>query len=277
MPPVFVWWHDFAARYAGALCLISPGGSLNVPPPTEAELASLVLTAPMMPGAEYLAPNVLLALWAELGSALASSYEAAGTDLQSFLKGLNPAWNLVGRVHFNLAENKRDPERPFAFMATYTTRLSAGAKAQHVVLGQALREYAGAENRDKLLSLLLPVRNAADTCGWLKSMVDSGEIFHPLRWGPGEATRLLSSVSELEKAGVVVRMPTTWHANRPARPRVTATIGARPPSSVGLDGLLDFSMEVMLEGEPLSDEEIDILLAGTETLVLLRGQWVEID
>jgi non-specific serine/threonine protein kinase len=123
----------------------------------------------------------------------------------------------------------------------------------------------------------LPVRNAADTCGWLKSIVDSGEIFHPLRWGPGEATRLLSSVSELEKAGVVVRMPATWHANRPARPRVTATVGARPPSSVGLDGLLDFSMEVMLEGEPLSDEEIDFLLAGTETLVMLRGQWVEID
>jgi non-specific serine/threonine protein kinase len=72
-------------------------------------------------------------------------------------------------------------------------------------------------------------------------------------------------------------MPATWHANRPARPRVTATVGARPPSSVGLDGLLDFSMEVMLEGEPLSDEEIDFLLAGTETLVMLRGQWVEID
>ena len=46
------------------------------------------------------------------------------------------------------------PEQPFAFMATYTTRLSAQAKAQHVPLGQALREYAGAANRDKLLSLL---------------------------------------------------------------------------------------------------------------------------
>ena len=32
-----------------------------------------------------------------------------------------------------------------------------------------------------------------------------------------------------------------------------------------------------LEGEPLTDEEIATLLAGTETLVLLRGQWVEID
>jgi hypothetical protein len=65
-------------------------------------------------------------------------------------------------VHFNLAENRRDPDQPFAFRATYTTRLSAQAKAQHVPLGQALREYAGAANRDKLLSLLPPVQRAAE-------------------------------------------------------------------------------------------------------------------
>ena len=144
-------------------------------------------------------------------------------------------------------------------------------------LGQALREYAGAANRDGLLSLLVPVQRAAERCGWLKEMVDAGEIFHPLRWSPAEAARLLSSVPDLESAGVVVRMPASWRASRPARPLVTATVGARPPSGIGLDGLLDFHMAVTLDGEPLSNEEIARLLAGTDTLVLLRGQWVEID
>ena len=160
----------------------------------------------MMPGAEYLDADTLLALWDEMGAAFAASLAGSGADLQTFLKNLNPAWNLVGRVHFNLAENRRDPEQPFAFMATYTTRLSAQAKAQHVPLGQALREYAGAANRDALLSLLVPVQRAAERCGWLKDMVDAGEIFHPLRWSPAEAARLLSSVPDLESAGVVVRM-----------------------------------------------------------------------
>jgi hypothetical protein len=68
--------------------------------------------------------------------------------VQDFLKRRNPAWNLVGRVHFNLAENRKDADAPFAFLATYTTRLSAQAKAQHLPLGQALREYAGAANKD---------------------------------------------------------------------------------------------------------------------------------
>ncbi|HLM53575.1 MAG TPA: DEAD/DEAH box helicase [Pseudoxanthomonas sp.] len=286
LSPAFAWWRDFAARYVGALCLLAPGAASDtssssvlpaVPPPTDGEIATLVLTAPMMPGAEYLNADVLLALWDELGAAFTASLARSGADLQTFLKGLNPAWNLVGRVHFNLAENRHDPELPFAFMATYTTRLSPQAKAQHVPLGQALREYSGAANRDGLLSLLVPVQRAAERCGWLKTMVDAGEIFHPLRWSPADAARFLSSVPDLESAGVVVRMPATWLANRPPRPQVTATVGARPPSAAGLDGLLDFHMDVTLEGEPLTDEEIATLLADTNMLVLLRGQWVEID
>ena len=269
LPPALVWWHDFAARYVAALC---HQHSLRIPPPSEAELVTLVLTAPMMAGAEYLSADVLRHLWDDIGKAVEAS---AGADLQAFLKGLNPAWNLVGRVHFNLAENRRDPDFPFAFMATYTNRLSAAAKAQHVPLGQALREYAG--DRDKLLNLLLPVSRAAESHPWLKAMVEAGEIYHPLRWSPAEAARLLDAVPTLEAAGLVVRMPATWGAARPLRPKVTATIGTRPPSALGLDGLLDFRMEVTLAGEALDESELRALLAGTDSLVLLRGQWVEID
>ncbi len=277
LPPVLVWWRDFAARYVEGLCARWSDAASAVPPPDEGERATLVLTAPMMPGAEYLNPDVLKALWEEVGTAFEASLAGAGFNLQAFLKSLNPAWNLVGRVHFNLAENRRDPDLPFAFLATYTTGLSAKATAQHVPLGQALSEYSGAANRDKLLSLLVPVQRAAETCGWLKATVDAGEIFHPLRWGVAEASQFLASAPELESAGVIVRMPATWRANRPARPMVAATIGASAPSGTGLDGLLDFQVDVALEGEPLTAEEIAALLAGTEALVLLRGQWVEVD
>jgi superfamily II DNA or RNA helicase len=286
LPPVFVWWRGFAARYVAALCLQGAGSPDGVgkpaclPPiqaPNESELAELVLTAPLMMGVEYLTVAVLRALWTELGTAIAAAQTAAKADLQSFLKTLNPAWNLVGRVHFNLAENRADSELPFAFMATYTTQLSAQGRARHVPLGQALRDYAGAAHHSKLLALLMPVRRAAEVCDWLRPIVESGEIYHPLRWTPQDAASLLASVTALESAGVVVRMPPTWRASRPPRPQVTATVGAQAPSKLGLDGLLDFSVELSLDGERLSEREITALLAGTDGLVLLRGQWVEVD
>jgi superfamily II DNA or RNA helicase len=231
----------------------------------------------MMTGIEYLTSDVLRGLWKDLQAATAAAFTATKGDLQTFLKGLNPAWNLVGRVHFNLAENRNDSASPFAFMATYTTQLSTQGRVQHVLLGQALREYAGAANRSKLLALLMPVQRAAEVCAWLRPMVDSGEIYHPLRWTPQDAATLLASVAALESAGVVVRMPPTWRASRPPRPQVMATIGTRAPSKLGLDGLLDFSVELSLDGERLSEREVAALLAGTDGLVLLRGQWVEVD
>ena len=286
LPPVLAWWRGFAARYMTSLCLHTPGIGEDASPPSAppdvaapgaAELSTLMLTAPMMPGSEYLTSDLLQALWAEMRTAASTAFAAAKTDLQSFLKGLNPAWNLVGRVHFNLAENRRDPDYPFAFMATYTTQLSAQARAQHLPLGQALRDYAGAVNKSKLLSLLVPIQRAAEHCAWLRPMVDAGEIFHPLRWSVQDASRFLSSVPELEAAGVIVRMPASWPANRPVRPRVTATVGTRAPSAFGLDSVLDFHAEVTLEGERLTEQEISTLLAGTDALVLLRGHWVEVD
>ncbi|HEV7263700.1 MAG TPA: DEAD/DEAH box helicase [Falsiroseomonas sp.] len=290
LPAVFSWWRGFASRHVEALCRQVPeaapgdhGGSHGaaglppVAPPGAAELGTLLLTAPLMPGGEYLTDETLLALWHDLGAALADGWAAAGHDLQGFLKHLSPAWNLVGRVHFNLAENRRDPDFPFAFLATYTTRLTGQGRAQHVKLGEALREYAGAANRGALLSLLLPVQRAAERCAWLKAMVDAGEIFHPLRWTPADAAQLLASAAELDAAGVILRMPPAWKAGRPARPQASATVGGRPPSGLGLDGLLDFRMEVTLEGEPLTETEIAALLAATDGLVLLRGRWVEVD
>jgi hypothetical protein len=281
LPPVFSYWREFGAWYVTALCTHPDSdaalGKVHVPAPPAAELDRLVSAAPPMTGAEYLTAEVLGALWEELDAAFSIELAESKYGIQDFLKRRNPAWNLVGRVHFNLAENRKDQDAPFAFLATYTTHLAANAKAQHLPLGKALGEYAGAANKDRLLSLLLPVQRASETCPWLKALVDAGEIFHPLRWTPSEAIQLLKDVPQLESAGVVVRMPATWRGNRPPRPRVSAQIGGKKPSGLGQEALLDFRMEVTLDGERLSAAEIRELLHKSDGLALVRGRWVEVD
>ena len=281
LPPVYSYWRGFGADYVTALCTQQESDAsrkgVRVAAPPDDELEGMTLAAPPMIGAEYLTSPVLAALWQELDAAFGIELSESKCGVQDFLRRRNPAWNLVGRVHFNVAENRKDSDAPFAFLATYTTRLSAQAKAQHLPLGQALREYAGAANKERLLSLLVPVQRASETCPWLKDMVDAGEIFHPLRWTPREALQLLRDVPHLETAGVVVRMPAAWRGNRPPRPRVTGTVGTNAPSGLGHDALLDFSMEVTLDGESLTSAEIRDLLAKTDGLALVRGRWIELD
>src|SRR5712675_1852758 len=281
LPPVLSYWREFGSRYVTALCALPDIGERVtkplIPVPASGALDNIAAAVPPMTGAEYLTVAVLADLWRGMDAAFDVELADAGLSVQAFLKGRHPAWNLIGRVHFNLAENRSDEAAPFAFLATYTTRLSAEAKAQHVPLGKALQEYAGAKNRERLLSLLLPIQRAAEHCAWLKVMVDAGEIFHPLRWSPQQALQFLKDVPALENAGVAVRMPANWRMNRPARPQVRATVGGRVPSQVGMDALLDFQMDVTLDGENLTAAEIKRLLAHSDGLALIRGKWVEVD
>jgi len=277
LPANWAWWRSFAARYVTGLCATPPEGVIAVATLDTATLESLIADAPPMLGVEYLSPQVLAQLWSDLDAALRLELSASKQSLQEFLKSCHPAWNLVGRVHFNLAENRKDPDAPFAFLATYTSRLSAHGKAQHLPLSKALAEFSDGKSQAQLLSLLLPVQRAATQCEWLRQMVETGEIYHPLRWSPVEAWTFLQDALKIEAAGIVLRMPGNWQTGRPARPQIQASIGAKPPSQLGMGALLDFSMALTLDGEPLNAKEIKSLLDQVDGLQLIRGRWVEVD
>jgi len=281
LSPALAWWRDFAVRFIAELCALGEGAepakARDLAAPAPSELSGLIDEAPPMQGGEYLRPEVLGKLWREIGLALEVELSEGGLSLDDFMKRRDSRWRLVGRVHFNLAENRRDPEFPFAFMATYTSGLAANGALRHLPLGQALREFAGAGDRSKLLRLLDPVSQASEACPWLKAIVDAGEIFHPLRWTPQEALRFLHDIDAMERAGLVIRMPANWRMNRPSRPRVQATVGSTSTSVLGMDALLDFRVGVSLDGETLTFQEINDLLASTQGLALLRGKWVEVD
>ena len=274
LPADLAFWRALAIAFVAARCRAGEAGAAE---PNDAELARLAGEAPPMPGGEYLDAAALGALWRALAEAFEDERAASGASLDAFLAAHDSRWRHVGRVHLHLAENRKDAERPFAFLATYAPGLAAHGEVRHAPLGAALREYAGAGAKAELLKLLEPVSRASERCGWLKAIVDSGEIFHPLRWTPSEAMRLLEDVATLEEAGLVVRMPAGWPGARPSRPRVEATVGAKAPSLVGAQQLLDFAVDVTLDGEALSREEIERLLAATDGLAMLRGKWVEVD
>ena len=277
LPSSFGYWRDFAGRYVAAVCARGEDTAIPIAPPDQAVLATLAASAPPMIGAEYIDQALLVAQWRVLDDAFAKAMQAHHGSVAELLHARHSAWHLVGRVHFNLAENRGDDEAPFAFLATYTTRLSTRATAQHVPLGQALREYVGARAKPQLEALLAPVRRASAQCPWLSEIVESGELFHPLRWTPEDALRLLADTSKLESAGVIVRMPAGWSGSRPSRPQATAIVGSKPAGGIGRDALLEFRAEVAIDGERLTDREIAELLDGTDGLRLLRGRWIELD
>ena len=278
LPPSFAFWRDFAARYLTALChtLESAHAAWEpIAPPDAAELAASILNAPPMQGAEYLSEAVLVGVWESIDDWVGGEISARGEGLSGFLKRRAPLWHQVGRVCFHLAENRRDEDHPFAFLATYAPGMGGGSRVQYQPLSLALRELAGAKNKAALVRLLSPVHQASQHSALVKDLVDSGDLYHPLAWTPREAYRFLKDVPVLEANGVLVRMP-DWWKKRP-RPRVGVKIGDTRQKKFDAAGMLDFKVEVALGDQTLTDDEWQQLLAADDGLVLLRGQWVEVD
>ncbi len=277
-PPSFSFWRDFACLYLTQLCRTPESTDNRFDPielPSEAELATMLLSAPPMQGGEYLSTDVFRNLWGELDAWTRKQIVASGNGLDGWLKKHAAIWHQVGRVCFHLAENKRDPELPFAFLATYAPRLSKGGRVQYQPLGRALQEYAGERNKDALVRLLSPVQRASEKVGFVKDLVDSGEVFHPLAWTPGEAYRLLKSVPLLEESGLLVQLPDWWR-KRP-RPRVAVTIGEKKQSRFNADAMLDFKVGLALGDESLTEKEWRQIMASGDGLAYVKGQWIEVD
>ena len=283
LPPSLSYWRDigraFIGRVCGALDPTEPKSLVVplIPDPDPGELSALCQSAPPMQGAEFLTAELLADIWHEAGAALRARAKQYEDGVHGYLRAHGSVWHVVGRVCFHLAENKRDPEYPFAFMATYVHKVSKQAKPQHLPLGRALDDYAGAKNRQKLLALLAPLSRAAEQSAFVRELVDSGDIYHPLPWTASEAHRFLCEIALYEQAGLIVRMPDWWSATNKPRPRVSVSVGGRAPSSLGIDALLDFDVALTLDGQKLSPHEIDKLLGASHGLVLIKGKWVEVD
>jgi superfamily II DNA or RNA helicase len=273
--------RDFAGRYLTRLCHTPDAGEgqalAPVAPPPAEELGFIALSAPPMRGLEYLNADALAVWWNELDALVRDEAGRAPGGVQAYLREKNPLWRLVGRVTFHLAENKRDPQRPFAFLATYASRLSAHAKVQHQPLGRALREYGAAKDRPMLLSLLMPLQRAAERSELAKELLDSQQVYHPLAWTPREAYRFFHDIPKFEESGLVVRVPDWWKPAHPPRPVVSVKIGDRAGAKIGADAMLDFSVNVALDGVPLSEQELREILQSAQGLVRLKGKWVEVD
>ena len=245
---------------------------VKIPVVTE-ELEDHLARAPMMPGAEYLSGGLLEVQWTRLNEAFSRAIQSYEGSVAAFIRTYSPDVHLVGRVFFHLVEN-RDNEYPFAFMATYTTRLNRRGKSKHLPLKNALAEY---ENDDeKLLELLTTVHTAEKRSPLIGELLETGELFHPLAWSAKEAFTFLKEIPIYEDSGILCRIPNWWKGKQ-SGVRLNFSLGDKKPSLAGMDAILSFNAQLFLGGEPISEAEARRLLAESEGLAFIKNRWVAVD
>jgi non-specific serine/threonine protein kinase len=270
------FWRAFGGLFAEKLRM-TPDLELlrqhvKVPlPPDEAR--TILDSAPLMTGAEYLNEDLLETVWDGLNRCFAQGISHYKGTADEFIRSYSPNVHLVGRVYFHLVENKKGGA-PFAFLATYSTGLTAQGASRHLPLKYALEEF-GREN-EKLLDLLSTVHLAARESRLISQMVESGEIFHPLSLTAQEAYTFLKEIPVYENAGILCRIPNWWKGSAQGV-RLRITSGDKQPSQVGMDAILDFRAELLLGDMVIPEDEARRLLMKSEGLAWIKNRWVAVD
>ncbi|MCB1212188.1 MAG: hypothetical protein KDK97_22890, partial [Verrucomicrobiales bacterium] len=201
LSPSWRWLREWARLFYTRLCQTRDPALTTISP---ADLIGHINAAPPFPGVEHVTEATLQQLWEAVAKAVAESSADHPDALAGWLRDANPAWHLVGRVTFHLAENKTDSQRPFAFLATYTERLAESGKPQHLPLMRALQAYAGQKDQAALQSLLEPVRAAAERSALIRDWLQSRRLFQPIALAPPEAWRFLQDTGAVQESGVIV-------------------------------------------------------------------------
>ena len=102
----------------------------------------------------------------------------------------------------------------------------------HMPLKYALTEYQ--DDRDKLLALLSCLNRAAEVSDLIAELVESGEMFHVLRFTGKEAYQFLRDVEKIEQTGILCRIPNWWR-KKAMECSVEIRLGEKKPAMVGFD------------------------------------------
>ena len=239
----------------------------------EDELNQIKDELPFVIGMEYVDAAWIHKIWDALLDVFRREIKEYEGTVARYFAEYNANINVVGRVFFHLVENKED-QYPFAFMATYSTKPVKSKKTVHTPLKNALKEFDGDET--KLLKLISTVIKAAEESRFISQLLESGELFSPLKLTSDEAYTLLKETAIYEEAGIMCRVPDWWRKKSNSL-RLSVTLGEKEPSKVGIEALMDFSPSLSLGDEIISEQELRAFLDMAEGLIQYKGKWVEMN
>ena len=239
----------------------------------DTDRSNLLDRVPMVSGSEYMDDDFLDMVWERLHQFIISEIKNYSGSVESFIQAFRSDIHLIGRIFFHLVENKQN-DKPFAFLVTYSTRLNTEGKSRHLPLKYALQEYG--DDQNKLMDLLTTVYRAAEKSPLITEMIETGELFHPLAWTPGEAYAFLKEIPLYEASGILCRIPNWWKPKGTSS-KLSISLGDKQPSLLGMNAILNFNARILIGDVIISPSEAKKLLAESEGLAFLKNKWIPVD
>ena len=237
------------------------------------ELSRLLEEVPFAIGSEYVDSDWIVELWQNLLTIFKTEISDFNGKVALYFAQKNSNIHLADRIFFHLVENE-EPDFPFAFMATYSKKKPRSQKTLHTPLKKALIEFK--DDEKKLISLMGSVVKSADQSSFISELMESGELFSPIKLTSDEAYTFLREIPLYEASGIMCRVPNWWRKKKNGL-KLSVRVGDDMPSKVGLNALLSFKPQLFVGDSEIAEEDLREFLQLSEGLIRYKGKWVEVN
>ena len=232
---------------------------------------------PNVKGIEYL--NILqIKEWIDdFKRVFANEFSNFKGKLPDFIRNLSEFWKNLDKVTFHLAENKGSNAEcfPFAFMVSFEYATGKSGLVKKYPLATAMKVYFNDKN--SLDAVLKPITNVAEKSQLINILLNSKRIFKPTAFTAREAYQFIKDIPIFEEEKIGVRLTNNSLRSKSSKAKVSIKIGEKEKSLFGADSLCDFSVNLTIDGEKVSRDELNKLLSNKDGLVRFHGKWVEIN
>ncbi|MBQ9950019.1 MAG: DEAD/DEAH box helicase [Clostridia bacterium] len=130
-------------------------------------------------------------------------------------------------------------------------------------------------NANVLDSVSFAIKNLAKKSELMKAVYNDGAVLDSYALSLSGMHTFLKELEMYSMYGITCRIPNHWKKRRS-----TLTLGMLPirrTAQIGTDAILNFDINLSIDGEKLTPEEIESLMQKDETLFMFRGKWVELN
>ena len=243
---------------------------------TDDEYQRLISACPFMTGSEYVSHAWLKTQFEHLLQIFREEISQWDGSVEEYLNCHSQNLSIPRRIFFHLVENKyADMDYPFAFVATYSTeKQKKSGLPQHYPLHNALTEYQ--HESQALIALIRELEEASTVSPFVRELMSSGELFHPLKLNADEAYAFLCDIPKIEAAGIVCRVP-NWWKKRSSSPSLNIKIGEHNVGELSAQMLIKMTPVFKANEQQLTPEEMAQLMNLREGLAFFKGKWVEVN
>lgn len=232
---------------------------------------NIVKNVPYATGSEHVTAFWVSRIIELLNQTYSLSCTSSGESPRLFIAHKSNAVSIPSRIYFHLVENKQRDNFPFAFLATYTTIING--TITHAPLKNALSELRN--NQQELRVLIQSITDIAEESSFVKHLLDTGDIFYPIKFLDDEAYCFLKEALLYESHGVICRIPHWYNDHNNS---IKLNIDEKEQYQRSFFNKLvinQFSPQLIYHGIPITVEEAKSLLIKKEGLEQIKGHWVE--